>query len=360
MSIEQFPEGEELEELNIHVLEKIVLNLRELAKKVSLSLPSREELRKRLNIRKIVHKPYITRLKAYYIDGSYSEPALELLGGCLAVYAVGYVSSSGEMSIEYGGATIVDDQREISRLVTALEHKLAIKLLEDKRHGIRDFDIIVHDGPINSFPGEPFTAARKYVDLIRRELELAEKTNTIIVGIPKVTRATYAAALLSLVPEIDKVPPVIPDRALATYVLERGEYAVLGKLRDVLPTYAEYLKRYRKKKVPDDPLELVKEVPQYGDIVLVLMRTASGLRVEIYDPTGELVDDVVSYIYWETGQGSSVYPYLHDRVDQLVRVRLQDTLWAYTVLLENIKDPDTVLGLLALANPQKAYLYRRR
>ncbi len=360
MSTPTFPELEDVEDLNMHVLQRIVLDIRELASKVSISLPSRDELRKKLHIKNVVIKPYITRIRACYIDGSYSEPMLELLGGAFTVYAVGYVMSNGEMRIEYGGAKIVSDQREISRFVTALERKLAIKLLQGKKHGLYDFDILVHDGPINNFPGEPFAAPEPYAELIKEELRLAKETHTIIVGIPKVTRATYAAALLGLVPEKGKVPPIIPDRAFATYVLERGEYVVLGKLGDILPKYAEYLRKYTKRRVPEDYLELVKKIPEYGDITLVLLKTAAGLRLEIYDPSGNSIDDVVSYIYWETGQGASMYPYLHDRVDQLVRIRLQDTLWAYMALLRNVQDAESLVGLLSLANPQKAYLYRRR
>ncbi len=357
---ELFLEFEEIEELNMHVLQKIITHIKNISEKICTELPKRDEIRQALNIKKITVKPSSTRLKAYYIDGSYSEPAIELLGGSFIVYAVGYISNDGVMEIPYGGVKIVNKHVEISRYVSYLEHKLAIKLLREKLNGIRDFDIIIHDGCINNFPGEPFDSPKYAVEVLKEELKLAKETNTIIVGIPKTTRAVYTYSTLNIKPSRRSILKTLPDRTIASYILDKGEYVVLGKLKELLPKYAKYIEEHNLGKVPEDPLKLVNRVSEYGDIGIVLFKTLTGHRLEIYDPTNQMLEDVLAYLYWECGMGKLTYPYMHDRVDQLVRVKINDTVWAYTTLLKNITNEEIIKNILIIANPQKVYLYRRR
>ncbi len=138
-------------------------------------------------------------MRAYAIDSSYADPALELVGGgVLTVVAYGYVGGNGgggESDKFVTGTVFFEDTNEVDRNVSIYssikERELAIKLLggEKRRGGKRRVDLIVLDGDIALHPPLPpynLPSRRSERSLVektmKRLLKEAEATGTTLVG----------------------------------------------------------------------------------------------------------------------------------------------------------------------------------
>jgi len=176
----------------------------------------------------------------YAVDSSYGSPPLELIGGVFTVIAYGYVGRSRQGVDKFlGGAVYFEDkdEQDLSRYAALMERRLAARLLRRRAEGLKDFDVLLLDGelalhplPFNlAVPGGKYREVNKVVESL---LAAAERAGVTLVGLAKRVRSRYLSVLYG-----GCLP--MNDRAAASLVLRPGEYLVLGRLKDVLPRWAE-------------------------------------------------------------------------------------------------------------------------
>lgn len=326
---------------------------------------------------------------AYAVDSSYGNPPLELIGGVFTVMAYGYVGRAKSGVDKWlGGALYFEDRDEadISRFSAALERRLAAKLLRLKAKGEKDFDVLLLDGeialhplPFNlAAPGGKYEEVNKAVDSL---LAAAEGAGVVLAAVAKRVRSR----LLS-VPFGGCLP--INDRAAASIALKPGEYAVLGRLADVLPKwaeihYAECEGKGAKEAVsacasggraPADPraarlCERIKEfranfgrvldnamyphLRLLGDVQIAYYMPPGGqtaVRVEVLDLAGEGLDEALAFLS-SISSTTTGLPEPLDEVDRYVRVTPDFVEAALMLLIK--RAPSEVASVLTPNNLQK-------
>ncbi|MFP3307095.1 MAG: DNA double-strand break repair nuclease NurA [Thermocladium sp.] len=316
-------------------------------------------------------------LKAYAIDSSYADPALELVGGVLTVVAYGYVGNTGNEADKFvTGTVFFEDTNEVEKTVafrsSIMERELAVKLMNEKKRGSRKLDLIVLDGDIALHP-LPYNLPSKRSErsvvekTMKRLLKEAAATGTTIVGVVKRVRSKYVSALMG------KCLPV-NDKLLMSMMLDRGQYIELGTFGELLPKWVEvnYLKCWsdeeylRKRRFEEgrSNLEAVfnSELGSLKGVEVAFykaMNSAIATKIEVLDFGGLGLDKVIGFLAGQTT--NTGYPYILDTVDTVVRIDTRLLDYVRTLLIRNASEvsSDLINALLQLTNPQKAYLYKQ-
>ncbi len=360
------------------LLLSIVADVKEIVKKLNKAESSKivEEVKAVLGSR-ARRIGEASELRAYAIDSSYADPALELVGGVLTVVAYGYVGNGGGETDKFvTGTVFFEDTNEVDRNVSIYssikERELAVKLLGEKRRGSRKVDLIVLDGDIALHP-LPYNlpsrrSERSLVEkTMKRLLREAEATGTTLVGVVKRVRSRYVSAVM------DKCLPV-NDKLLMSMMLERGEYLELGTFGEILPKWVDvnYVKcwededhvKRRRAEEGRSNLEAVfnSELGALKDVVVAFykaLNSSIATKVEVLDFGGLGVDRVIGFLAGQTTDTG--YPYILDTVDTVVRIDSRLLDYVRTLLIKNANEvsSDLINALLQLTNPQKAYLYKQ-
>ncbi len=292
----------------------------------------------------------------YAVDSSWSPP-LELIGGVFTVVAYGYVGRArGGVDKHLAGAVYFEDrdEQDVSRFAALLERRLASRLLRKKARGEKEFDVLVLDGelalhplPYNlAVPGGKYEEANKVVDAV---LAAAEAAGATLVGLAKRVRSRYLSVLYG-----GCLP--VNDRAAASLVLKPGEYMILGRLKDVLPRWAEiHYAECEGGRLKEEVLRCAKEglapesakafrlcerIREFGRNFSAVLSSAeyphlrllgdvtiayymppgaqTAVRVEVLDK-GPGVEETISFLA-ATSSTVTGYPQILDEVDRYVRV----------------------------------------
>jgi hypothetical protein len=325
-------------------------------------------------------------LGVYAVDSSYTSPPLELVGGVFAVVAYGYVGIAGGGQDRFvSGALYFSDSREadLSRFSAILERRLATRLLDAKLRGSKRLDVLIVDGDIALHPLPYNLAVRggKYEEVNRvmdRMLRAAQLSRTGIVGIAKRVRSRYLSVVAGrCLPANDKVA--------ASVMLRPGEYFSLGRLRDVLPRWAEIHyaecergqacnreggaargadRLCRRLAEFNENFARVLESQEYphlrhlGDIEIVYYVPPGrgiAVRAEILDLGGLGTDAIVAFLA-HTASPMTGYPQILDAVDQYVRVSPELAAAVLTALASRV--PARLSYITWPANMQKALAWR--
>ncbi|MEZ0248904.1 MAG: DNA double-strand break repair nuclease NurA, partial [Thermoproteus sp.] len=330
-------------------------------------------------------------LYIYAIDSSYGSPPLELIGGVFTVIAYGYVGRTKQGIDKFlGGSLYFEDREEqdISRYTALLERRLAARLLRRKARGEKALDVLLIDGELAVHPlpfnlaaaGGRYEEANRAVDFMLAE---AEATGTTLVGLAKRVRSRYLSVLYG-----GCLP--VNDRAAASLALRPGEYMVLGRLKDLLPKWAEiHYAECEGGPLKDEVLacakggaqpgsgrsarlcERLKEFYKNFESVLSSDRyphlkllgevavayymppgSQTAVRVEVLD-LGPSLEETVSFLA-ATSSTVTGYPQILDEVDRYVRVSPELVESVLMMLIR--KAPREVAGMLLPNNLQK---YRR-
>ncbi|MGB9828414.1 MAG: DNA double-strand break repair nuclease NurA, partial [Thermosphaera sp.] len=188
------------------------------------------------------------------VDSSFTNPAVELVGGYLGVVkvvVVHYGSRCGGGSVEakaYPGLWFNADLT--SSVARYYEKRTGVELLERKKHGKADFDVLLLDGDLIprslSSRGSVGELHQKIADYTSKIIELADSTDTAVVGVLK---RSYSRDLVSIMGFSDLR---LSDKAVMSLILKPSEYVVAGSHPEI---YGELKKLRGKPGVPGDWLE---------------------------------------------------------------------------------------------------------
>lgn len=324
----------------------------------------------------------------YAIDSSYGSPPLELIGGVFTVVAYGYVGRTRQGVDKFlGGALYFEDrdEQDVSRFAALLERRLAARLLRKKAKGVKEFDMLLLDGeialhplPFNlAVPGGKYEEVNKVVDSV---LAAAESAGVTLVGLAKRVRSRYLSVLHG-----GCLP--VNDRAAASLALKPGEYMILGKLKDVLPRWAEiHYAECEGGRLKDEVLacakgghmpssakaaKLCNRIREFGENFAAVLSSEAyphlrllgetmvayymppgaqtAVRVEIL-ALGPDVEETISFLA-ATSSPVTGYPQILDEVDRYVRVTPEFVDAVLMMLIR--KAPQEMASMLLPNNLQK-------
>jgi hypothetical protein len=303
------------------------------------------------------------------VDSGFTAPAIELVGGYLGlvvVVRVLYGSRCGKSSIDAKAYTELWFNDDLtSSIARYYERIVAIDLLEEKKRGEVDFDVLLLDGEIiprglPSRTGSSRDVFKRVVEYTSRVLELADKTDTAVVGVLK---RSYARDLVNILGFHDLK---LSDKAVMSLVLRPGEYLIAGVHSDI---YSELRKLEGKPSVKKEWLKtrlkwyetLVGNIPVGYAVKLAFYRaprTIYPLATKIeYLASNTLPEDLLisSLIHVSTGTG---IPAPVDYADALSAITKELKQTAYQKLLAEIAkliggEAKEIISLLSLVNPEK-------
>lgn len=353
--------------------------LSELARRISA-------IREKVDV-KPIRRPEGEHL-VYAIDSSYGSPPLELIGGVFTVVAYGYVGRTRQGVDKFlGGALYFEDrdEQDVSRFAALLERRLAARLLRKKAKGVKEFDMLLLDGeialhplPFNlAVPGGKYEEVNKVVDSM---LAAAESAGVTLVGLAKRVRSRYLSVLYG-----GCLP--VNDRAAASLALKPGEYMILGKLKDVLPRWAEiHYAECEGGRLKDEVLacakgghmpssakaaKLCNRIREFGENFAAVLSSEAyphlrllgetmvayymppgaqtAVRVEIL-ALGPDVEETISFLA-ATSSPVTGYPQILDEVDRYVRVTPEFVDAVLMMLIR--KAPQEMASMLLPNNLQK-------
>ncbi len=365
-------------------VEKIIksFNINDLLKK-------RDYIRHRLIENKLLRK--IPKYTGYTpcllaLDTGFTSPPLELTGGRLIVIIRSHIfqncrlHSSYNKSDKVGFIKFTDKTEFIATPLSKIyEREFIRNVLKDKVNGKIDVDVIVLDGELfpRTPPGYRARSTRgdsvimrmydKIVHLTDEILELADKTDTALIGIVK---RSYGRDIMIRLMEKSLT---INDKALATFILEPMEWISLGTYGDISRSLKEYMNKYRDV-IPKRQLRSLRERQYWIEAVIEKSVQAINIRVGLYkasNPTffsiatkiefwssNYLFDErLISYISSITGINGVPHPI--DLVDAMSIVKpdllhiIQQQL--FSELVKSIKDRELALSIAGITNPEKMY-----
>jgi hypothetical protein len=373
------PELPWLEEAGVapEVVEKVLSKTAsKLVKEVEKLRKRIEEIRKAVELRKELFKigfaEKFERLCYVAIDSSFTAPAIELVGGYLGIIVVvrelygSRCTAVGEGAVDAKAFIELWFSKDYASSFAKYYERLTAKtLLEKKRSGEVHFDVLLLDGEIIPRTwrehGEKGIEA-KLIEITNSIIELADKTDTAVVGVLK---RSYSRDIVNILRFHDLK---LSDRAVMSLILKPGEYLVVTGY-DQLHRELELLKSS-----PGVDVEWLKARLKWYEGILENTPTGYSIKLAFYRamktlyPTATKVEYVTSssideetllsgliYISSETGLPQPI-----DEVDRLATTALSKGL-RYTVyqkLLaevakagkEGIKE---VQVLLSLMNPEK-------
>lgn len=319
------------------------------------------------------------------LDTSFTSPPLELTGGKLLVITRSHIfygcSSLGgeEKTGTVGYVKFIQEDDTIGTPYSKIVEREFIKdVLVKKKKGLLGIDMILLDGEL--FPRIPpgyvgrkssestvIKAYNRVLDLTQEILELAEETNTVIVGTVK---RVYGRDLQVV---LDNPLIKVNDKAFSTFILESGEWIDIGSYSDIARRLEEYIEKHQKDLEPRRLRSLGERRTWITRVINVAPKTSSvrvatykaenptyfmiATKIEVYPSNTTTLDDIVSYLSSITGVNGVPHPI--DVVDSMSMIK-RDLLYIvqqqlYTELSNNIKDPLLALSLAGLTNPEKMF-----
>jgi len=303
------------------------------------------------------------------VDSSFTAPAIELVGGYLGivlVVAVLHGSRCSKGGVEAKAYAELWFNEDLTSAVARYYERLTSKrLLEGKRRGELDFDVLLVDGEIvpRALPvrrGPSAGLLGRVVKLTEEVVELADRTDTAVVGVLK---RSYSRDLVSIL-GFDQLR--LSDKAVMSLVLRPGEYLVAGSHIDI---YRELEGLRGRPGVREDWLEarlrwyrsIVNNMPVGYTVKLAYYRAPRTLyptatKVE-YVTSSSLHEDLLlsSLVHISTGTG---IPVPIDYADALSTITKELKQTVYQKLLAEVAkevkaEAREVVPLLSLTNPEK-------
>jgi hypothetical protein len=233
----EFPEFEEVTGVAPEVVEKVLTRTAtKLVNEVEKLRKRLDEVRKAVEIRgdlfKIGYAEKFEKLCYGAIDSSFTAPAIELVGGYLGVIVVVKELYGSRCSAGDEGAVDAKVFVELwfskdyaSFFAKYYERYVAKILLEKKQSGEVHFDVLLLDGEII-----PRTWGRhgersietKLVEITNNVIELADKTDTAVVGVLK---RSYSKDIVNILRFHDLR---LSDKAVMSLILKPGEYIIVS------------------------------------------------------------------------------------------------------------------------------------
>ncbi len=390
---------EELEDLEEHLNPELTVVLAKLARKAVDKLEKfvivpmvnhKMLLRKALRINKMNFDMH-DFASVLAIDSTWSSPPLELVWGAITIIVVGYVVAtpdSGFHGISYATLGMFPEGvsgRSIEIRSKILEYSTGIKALRKYRKVV---DAVLVDGPLLSAPRSRFTykpvetmdlvkeservygpklasyASKALIDLARE----CRDADVPLVGVVKRVGSKFLAPILRDLglKDLAKAVELSNDKALASLLLDPGEYVELGNLLELLTMYLEYVGKAKVLTQLEACCrgDLGKEAKDLCNVLkdtkVVFYRakmdsvSPQATRLDIYP--SHAVKRVLRYVMAESSQNSVPIPI--DLVDRFVRIEASSLRKFHEMLLANASKFET-LALLGLTNPQKSYLIKR-
>ena len=361
----------------------------------------RDSIRKVLERNEYLKKitPSNKSLKYVALDTGFTSPPIELIGGRLLIIVrshilVGTSSKYLAPTDSVGIIRFVQDENLGKPLSKIIERKFVKEVLELKERGELDIDLIVIDGELfpRAPPGylsEKSTSGmsklyKKIIRLTQEIVELADKTDTALVGVVKRAYGRDLQVLLKIPPKELKYFQ-INDKAIATYILNPGEWIDIGSYADIVYYLHEYLRIVRDEiraceERNCNDISLLRSIERSlnsryawivgvvkcGDHDLWPIRVAlykakspkyfmSATKVELWPSSVLSIDDLISFLASITGINGVPHPI--DLVDSLCRIR-KELLYItqqklYSELARILGDNELALSLAGLTNPEK-------
>ncbi len=363
------------------------------ALKVKVLEEKKPEIRGKLDKEgKLKEIPEFTKRKpcCLALDTGFTSPPLELTGGKLLVIIRSHVlygckSTCIPLSDSVGIIKFIQEDESVGTpLSKIIERKFIKELLELKSQGKIDLDLIILDGEL--FPRIPprfstrlarrRTASRtaklydKIISLTNDILELADKTDTALVGVIKRAYGRDIPVMLNMLDLLS-----INDKAIATYILEQGEWIDIGTYADIAYYLHRVLESVKKENTLPKRIRISLN-ERMSWIVGVIDETthAASIRVAIYKsttptyfmlatkveiwPSNDLhYEDIIAYLSTITGANGVPHPI--DLVDSMCRVKKNALYLAQQQLFKELTNvlgnPRLAMSIAGLTNPEKMY-----
>lgn len=301
------------------------------------------------------------------VDSSYTAPAIELVGGYLGIVVVStvlYGLKCSKCIVDAKAYTDLWFSNDLTSIYAKYYERLTtLKLLKMKEGGELYFDVLLVDGeliPRTSTTHLEKDILSKVIELTNKVIELADKTDTALVGILK---RSYARDITNILGFHDLR---LNDRAIMSLILKPNEYLIVGAHCDI---YDELRKLKGKLGVNEEWLNarlkwyeiLIKNIPIGYAVKLAFYRAPKTLyptatKVE-YLTSNSLDEDALlsSLIHISTATG---IPAPIDYVDALSIVTKELKQTVYQKLLVEVAkklraEAKDILPILSLMNPEK-------
>ncbi len=315
------------------------------------------------------------------LDTGFTSPPLELIGGKLLVIIRSHVlhgtaSNALEPAASVGMVKLVEEESVGKPLSKVIERRFIRDALKLKREGRLNIKLVIIDGEL--FPRIPPGLSRRrgataklywrILELTHEVLKLADETETALVGVVK---RSYGRDI-PVVIDYPEIP--VNDKALATYVLNPGEWVDLETYSDL----AYHLGKFIKKHKEELSAQAVRNLENRLAWITAVMRQSdyltSSIRVAVYKarlptyfmaatkieawPSNELsMEDIVTFLSSITGVNGVPHPI--DLVDSMCRIRKEvlhlTQQQLQTELLKLLGDPALAMSLAGLTNPEKMH-----
>jgi hypothetical protein len=301
------------------------------------------------------------------VDSSYTAPAIELVGGYLGIVVVStvlYGLKCSKCIVDAKAYTDLWFSNDLTSVYAKHYERLTtLKLLKMKEGGELYFDVLLVDGeliPRTSTTHLEKDILSKVIELTNKVIELADKTDTALVGILK---RSYARDITNILGFHDLR---LNDRAIMSLILKPNEYLIVGAHCDI---YDELRRLKGKLGVNEEWLNarlkwyeiLIKNIPIGYAVKLAFYRAPKALyptatKVE-YLTSNSLDEDALlsSLIHISTATG---IPAPIDYADALSIVTKELKQTVYQKLLVEVAkklraEAKDVLPILSLMNPEK-------
>ncbi|HIP85100.1 MAG TPA: DNA double-strand break repair nuclease NurA, partial [Pyrodictium sp.] len=262
-------------------------------------------------------------------------------------------------------------RKKIPLAAKLLEKKVGIRLLGMVSDRKLDIAMLLLDGEI--IPYQLLFKSHKTISSSRllyrldtavtKFLKMARENNIVVVGVVKRSYSHLTSILHGrLLP--------LNDKALMSIILKRQEYMVLGKFRDILPTYARILASEGRapSKLPQIVAERLDARPEYGGVVVAFYKPSiavsynQAVRIEVYGVNSENeLERVVALLDGMTNPATGL-PAPVDLIDELIRFESRSLELVRRRIVSELvtRLGPTITTLLSHTNPEKRYLYEPR
>lgn len=301
------------------------------------------------------------------VDSSYTAPAIELIGGYLGIVIVStvlYGLKCSKCIVDAKAYTDLWFSNDLTSIYAKYYERLTtLKLLKMKNDGELYFDVLLIDGeliPRTSTTHLEKDMLSKVIELTNKVIELADKTDTALVGILK---RSYARDITNILGFHDLR---LNDRAIMSLILKPNEYLIVGAHCDI---YDELRRLKGKLGVNEEWLSarlrwyeiLIRNIPIGYAVKLAFYRAPKTLyptatKVE-YLTSNSLDEDALlsSLIHISTATG---IPAPIDYADALSIVTKELKQTVYQKLLVEVAkklraEAKDILPILSLMNPEK-------
>jgi len=378
--------GEEFEETSQPVIASLLSQVSKLVEKLTLRFDSfraifLEGLDRKIRERISTYSKTSEKVPGAAIDSTWPpDGGIELIGGHLIGIVAGYhiFNARKDDNIKCRGVFarlfFVDSEEARKKIPLAaklLEKKVGIRLLGMVSDRKLDIAMLLLDGEI--IPYQLLFKSHKTISSSRllyrldtavtKFLKMARENNIVVVGVVKRSYSHLTSILHGrLLP--------LNDKALMSIILKRQEYMVLGKFRDILPTYARILASVGRapSKLPQIVAERLDARPEYGEVVVAFYKPSiavsynQAVRIEVYGVNSENeLERVVALLDSMTNPATGL-PAPVDLIDELIRFESRSLELVRRRIVSELvtRLGPTITTLLSHTNPEKRYLYEPR